>query len=180
MLCLCLLVAVVSALGSGGEAGRRWLTFVRPLLGEELLRGRSVQRRAGRWRQGGRLCGVLLEAGMWVLLKLGRYCWGRGWSACIREREVVGCCGEGGDGCGRRNREQRVSSGWKGRRKACAGKMKLWPGVRSAEEVKMKANVDGKGDQVKGWTGSWLLLLGLSRYGWRLAGKCNGWEGGLA
>jgi hypothetical protein len=141
MLCLCLLVAVVSALGSGGEAGRRWLTFVRPLLGEELLRGRSVQRRAGRWRQGGRLCGVLLEAGMWVLLKLGRYCWGRGWSACIREREVVGCCGEGGDGCGRRNREQRVSSGWKGRRKACAGKMKE---VVAGCEVGWRGENEGK------------------------------------
>jgi len=25
----------------------------------------------------------------------GRYCWGRGWSVCSREREVAGCCGEG-------------------------------------------------------------------------------------
>jgi len=25
----------------------------------------------------------------------GRYCGGRGWSVCSREREVAGCCGEG-------------------------------------------------------------------------------------
>ena len=54
---------------------------------------------------------------------------------------------------------------------------KLWPGVWPAEEVKMKANGDGKGDQVMGWTRSWLLLLGLSRYGWRLEGKRGAWAG---
>ena len=30
---------------------------------------------------------------------------------CNRERKVTGCCGEGGDGCGRRNREQRLEWG---------------------------------------------------------------------
>ena len=51
------------ASGAGGEAGRRWLGSVRPPLGEELLRGRSVQRRAGRWRRG--WCLWALSGGPW-------------------------------------------------------------------------------------------------------------------
>jgi len=30
---------------------------------------------------------------------------------CSREKKVAGCCGEGGDGCGRRNQEQRLEGG---------------------------------------------------------------------
>ena len=43
---------------------------------------------------------------------------------CSREKKVAGCCGEGGDGCGRRNQEQRLRGG-------CGLKTEndLWMGV---------------------------------------------------
>jgi len=52
---------------------------------------------------------------------------------------------------------------------------KLWPSVCPAEEVKMKENGDGKGDQVRGWRFVWVLCggsglsLGKER-GWTAAG----------
>jgi hypothetical protein len=47
---------------------------------------------------------------------------------CSRKREVVGCCGEGGDGYGRRNQEPRLEMGLRleeGKGEACPGKGSL-------------------------------------------------------
>jgi hypothetical protein len=46
-------------------------------------------------------------------------------------------------------------------------------GKKEEQRGRKRVSRLGEGRSGKGGVGSW-LLLGLSRYGWRLAGKCNG------
>jgi len=133
---------------AGWRCGQRWWLCVRAAGWSSLLFVVAAC-------DGCRSVGCLWKVGRWRrgkqfcgVLVLGR---GKGWSVERGSGGLRGLEKEGlrGDGRGR-----------------AADSDFFWP--RGCERLLGKGEEDGA---------TVLLLLGLSRYGWLLEGKCNGWEG---